>query len=706
MNLRHKNSLLLGVVVTLSLAGSGLFMHYRFENGLRKSIYSSVDMVAMSAAVTISNYLDSAIRDAKAIETTLPLYQLRTGHIGPVEKYLKTMAETFRNFRNGLFILDAKGNLVVDWPPHPQKRGRNFAFRPYFQRTRDLGRGIIGTPYRSAQTGQPVLTFTRYLQDQEGNFLGVLGCSAQLLDDKGLGALQQRRLGQSGYVYVFDVSRKILLHPDESRILSDDVPLGVNPLFDQAVAGLEGVGETTNSQGIPMLLAVRRVPGSTWIVGAQEPRNEAFSKVHFAEMETFASSLACALLAAQFGWWAVGRLLRPLHELEEVVEHLPLPDEGDELDGVAEGLALNELVSLQQNSELGGLARLIRALYIKLAEALIATRQSNVELQGAQDDLTQSLDASWQLTEQLEANHRVLTEQTTALEEANRQLKATQSQMLQQEKMASIGQLAAGVAHEINNPMGFITSNLNTLGKYLEKLQTFDQQQATQLTELLNEEQKGAYQQQRRKAKVDRVFEDIPELLDESLDGARRVRDIVQNLKTFSRVDQAATCEANLNDCIDSTLKIVWNEIKYKAEVKKEFGDLPLLKCHPQQLNQVFMNVLVNAAHAINDRGEISISTRQEQEEVVVAISDNGCGIPAEVKDRIFEPFFTTKAVGKGTGLGMSIAYEIIQTHGGQIEIDSQVGVGTTFTIRFPLQGLDQVETEAADEVTHGVSNG
>jgi len=694
MNLRHKTSLLLGVVVSLALTISGFCMHFLYEKALRASVYSSVDMVAQSTAATIANYLDSGFREARAIAVTLPLDALKNNHPAALERQLRMMAESFPNFRNGLFILNAQGDLLVDWPPHPEKRGRNFAFRPYFKRTREARHGVIGEPYRSARTGQPVLTFTAYLQDRQGNFLGVLGCSAQLLDPAGLGALRQKRLGQSGYIYVFDISRKIILHPDEKRILVSDVPLGANPMFDRAIAGVDAVGETVNSRGIPMLLALRKVAGSTWIVGAQEPRDEALSHINRIELRIALAGLACALLAAIIGWIAVGRLMRPLRDLENIVEHLQLPAE-DDTDDTDKGRNPGRLLPLQKNPDIGGLARVIYALYMELSEALVDSRKANNELQSAQSDLTQALDASWQLTEQLESNHRILSEQAAALEEANRQLKDTQSQMLQQEKMASIGQLAAGVAHEINNPMGFVTSNLNTLGKYLAKLRTADKEQTALLADLMDAEQAEAYLRQRRKSKVDMVFEDIPELLDESLDGAKRVRDIVQNLKTFSRVDQAEESEVNINDCLDSTLKIVWNEIKYKAEVKKEFGELPLLKCHPQQLNQVFMNILVNAAHAIEERGEIRIRTWCEQQQVKVAISDNGCGIPDEVRERIFEPFFTTKEVGKGTGLGMSIAYEIIQKHGGRIEIDSRVGEGTTFTIILPLD-----ETAVDDSAT------
>ncbi len=271
------------------------------------------------------------------------------------------------------------------------------------------------------------------------------------------------------------------------------------------------------------------------------------------------------------------------------------------------------------------------------------------------------------------------------LESAYNHLKLVQMQAVQQEKMASVGQLAAGVAHEINNPMGFISSNLSSLAKYINKLKTFE---AT-LVELTGNSGNAALVDEiaktRKSMKIDFIMEDMESLLAESLDGAERVRRIVQDLKSFSHVDEAELKPVSLNDSLDTTLNMVRNEIKYVAEVVKEYGDLPQVTCRPQQLNQVFMNLLVNAAHAIEGHGTITVRTWQEGETVLIAISDTGKGIDPDHLNRIFEPFFTTKEVGKGTGLGLSICYDIIHKHDGEILVDSTVGSGTTFTVRLPL---------------------
>jgi two-component system NtrC family sensor kinase len=279
----------------------------------------------------------------------------------------------------------------------------------------------------------------------------------------------------------------------------------------------------------------------------------------------------------------------------------------------------------------------------------------------------------------------VIKQFTGELEKAYSDLKSTQAKVVQQEKMASIGQLAAGVAHEINNPMGFISSNLGTLGKYLERLNDFIQAQA-ELIEMVTDEGASAGLREKRKAlKLDYIMEDGRELIKESQDGAERVRTIVKNLKSFSRVDEAECKHADINECIVSTINIVWNELKYKASLIKELGDIPLTKCYPQQINQVIMNLLVNAAHAIEKSGEITVRTWYENGSINASVTDTGCGMPPEVVNRIFEPFYTTKEVGKGTGLGLSITYDIIKAHKGDITVDSEPGKGTTFTVQLPV---------------------
>ncbi|MDR9502608.1 MAG: ATP-binding protein [Desulfurivibrionaceae bacterium] len=289
---------------------------------------------------------------------------------------------------------------------------------------------------------------------------------------------------------------------------------------------------------------------------------------------------------------------------------------------------------------------------------------------------------------------RLLEEKNRETHQALHELKATQSQMLQSEKMATVGQLAAGVAHEINNPTGFVTSNLNSLAKYQAKIGEFLalQDQCLQTCCPAAAEVK-AVAEQRRKLKIDFILADIIDLLSESLDGVARVKKIVMNLKNFSRVDQAQRSKAQINSCLEETINIVWHELKYKCTLHKEYGALPAISCFPQQLNQVFMNLLVNAGQAMTEPGIITIRTWSGDDSISIAISDTGGGIAPDNISHVFEPFYTTKEVGKGTGLGLSIVYDIItNNHHGTIAVASEVGTGTTFTMTLPVT-LEQDET-------------
>ena len=282
----------------------------------------------------------------------------------------------------------------------------------------------------------------------------------------------------------------------------------------------------------------------------------------------------------------------------------------------------------------------------------------------------------------------------------NAKLSATQDKLVQSEKLASIGQLAAGVAHEINNPIGYIFSNFGTLERYLVHL--FQMLSAYEEAErhLIDTPHGQQLKKLREQIELDYLKDDIPNLMQESREGITRVRKIVSDLKDLSRVGASQEWVwANLHRGIESTLNIVNNEIKYKADVIKAFGDIPDVECLPSEINQVVMNLLINAAHAITaERGTITIRTGHEgegeQEQVWVEVEDNGSGISKENLSKVFDPFFTTKPVGKGTGLGLSLSYGIVQKHNGHIEVRSELGQGTCFRISLPVRH-HSMETQA-----------
>ena len=288
---------------------------------------------------------------------------------------------------------------------------------------------------------------------------------------------------------------------------------------------------------------------------------------------------------------------------------------------------------------------------------------------------------------QRELQHQLLLlnsqlEERVAFEVRKNQEK--QQALMQREKMASLGQLAAGVAHEINNPMGFITSNLGVLADYFDKIVRLDQFQRERCGAELSPQTRELVSTRRRSLAIENILADGVDLINESLEGAERVTRIVKDLKSFSRVDELEYDRAALQECLESALNLCNNELHRVATIRKEYQPLPMILCHPAQLNQVFLNLLVNAGEAINPPGEIVLRSWCDGGSVYASVRDTGRGIPPEVVPRIFEPFFTTKEVGQGTGLGLSIAYEIIATHKGELTVESVVGVGTTFTVKLP----------------------
>ncbi len=294
-----------------------------------------------------------------------------------------------------------------------------------------------------------------------------------------------------------------------------------------------------------------------------------------------------------------------------------------------------------------------------------------------------------------------LSTKAVALDAQNKILQDAQSQLSQSEKMASLGQLAAGVAHEINNPVGYIASNMATMAGYvadlmklLDAYQALESKVAVDAPELI--------QLEALKQKIDFAYlkNDIRDLIDECDEGVARVRSIVQDLKGFAHKGTSDWQHEDIHEALESTLNVVRNEIKYKAEIVKEYGDLPLVQCLPSELKQVWMNLLVNAAHAIEDHGMIYIRTGVENESNVwIEIEDTGAGIKAEHQANIFSPFFTTKPVGQGTGLGLSISHGIIKKHHGEISVESELGRGTRFRITLPVNHVDSSKQEAVDTI-------
>jgi two-component system NtrC family sensor kinase len=299
------------------------------------------------------------------------------------------------------------------------------------------------------------------------------------------------------------------------------------------------------------------------------------------------------------------------------------------------------------------------------------------------------IDSFNRMARSISTTQKQLEQKLEELGKANDEIRDTQTHLVHAAKMASLGQLVAGVAHELNNPIGFIYSNMAHLRDYVDKLK-----------KVLDVAEKNPEQLNKIKEQVEfsYIIEDLPRIVESVEDGARRTRDIVIGLRNFSRLDEAQLKRVNIHEGIDNTVTLLAGELKNRIKVHKKFGKLPEVKCYASQLNQVFMNIITNAAQAIEGNGDIWIKTEKEADWAVISIRDNGKGIPDEVVDKIFDPFFTTKPIGQGTGLGLSLTYGIVQRHGGQIQVLTKMGEGTEFVIRIPIDGppdSDVVQLEA-----------
>ncbi len=359
-----------------------------------------------------------------------------------------------------------------------------------------------------------------------------------------------------------------------------------------------------------------------------------------------------------------------------------------QLDNAAASVAkgnLNFWLDIDSKDEIGRLASTFMQMAKTLKEYKFRTEEQAYKLLNQQKELQKANEELLKKSEDLELQKFNIEEKNKELTEALNNLKITQNQLIQSEKLASLGQLTAGIAHEINNPLNFVLSNIAPLRRDLYDLLELIKKYDETIQYLCKKEKINELEIFKAEIDYNYLINEIENLLDGMDEGAKRTADIVKGLRNFSRMDEGVKKLTDINAGIESTLVMLKNEIKGRIEVELNLGEIPKIMCYSGKINQVFLNLLSNAKDAIKDKGKITIKTYNDNENVYISIKDNGIGIKEEIKNKIFEPFFTTKEVGKGTGLGLSITYGIIQDHNGKIEVFSKEEEGTEFLISLPI---------------------
>ena len=485
--------------------------------------------------------------------------------------------------------------------------------------------------------------------------------------------LKERSLG-SGYAFLFGrdqntiIGHKYRRNRKYASLDEREVPVAVDNYGKRLVEdlGLTGLRKAVEEQRpyfeYEYPPGTRKISGLSmlnheyfsWVVGVGINDDDIFAPVRQLKMILISAASFTIVLVVFLTFAIARRITIPLNKLNESAK-------------VIAGGDLSQRVALSGRDEISQLSR----SFNEMAGSLEQRSQELLEL-------------NRRLEEKVKERTRELEAANQQMERAYHELKETQFQLVQSEKMASLGQLVAGIAHEIKNPLNFIYGNTEFLKQYVEQLRGLVALYESRA--VLSEADRAEVS--RFKDQVNYAFlqEDLETLIHNFEEGAKRIHAIISDLRTFSRMESDDFRAVNLHESIDLALGLLQNEYRGRIEIIKDYGTLPSVECHPGRLNQVFMNLLLNACQAIRGEGTIRIQTEQAGDTVIIRIRDDGEGIePAEL-DKIFEPFFTTKPVGKGTGLGLSVSYAIIQQHRGSIEVSSDVGMGTEFTIRLPIK--------------------
>ncbi|MBW8039008.1 MAG: HAMP domain-containing protein [Planctomycetes bacterium] len=677
MKIANKINLSFSIVVVI-LVGIASFTFYTIaKTNLEKAIYAHLSTTAQSRANHIETHLEGVkarleiLTESNLIEDTVK----KIIHNGPDSKEsLQNLDLILRDFAKAekeayeLFILNPDGKIIAS--TDERHIGADESGEAHFLGGKDE---VYIRDAHYSESEEPEYSISAPIRDDyTKELLGILVGEIRMTYLNEI-TTDRTGLGKTGEIYIVN-KYGYMITPSrfkedtflKQKVDTENCRMSVAK-YPQTHTGHGSVDIFQDYRGVMVLGAHEDIPEMQWSLLAEIDEKEALAPL--AVMKLIFIIIFCTIPAVI---WTVGSLLSriitaPIHKLHKGTEII---GEGN----------LDYKVGTDTKDEIGQLARAFDMMTSDLKGSTTSIDNLNKEIaerKQAEDTLRSTYEE---------------------LENANHGLKEMQSQMVQSEKLASIGQLAAGVAHEMNTPIGFVASNFQTLESYVDKIKKLlgmygeltNEIDTLGKSELLNKA--TAIGKSREDMKIDFVLEDIQELFDDSKEGLDRVTDIIQTLRDFSRIDRSGSLEKyDLNEGIKATLIVAQNEIKYDADVKTEFSELPRILCHSDQINQVLLNILVNAVQAINSRqregmGAITIKTYAADSEVICEISDDGPGIDPDTLSKIFDPFFTTKSAGEGTGLGLSVSYDIIvHKHDGKLLAESTVDKGTKFTIKLPI---------------------
>lgn len=604
------------------------------EQMLRTSVFSGLDALARTSAAHLAVFVSASMRDAKIAAEGLPVQRLATLDAGKadgeLDAYLEKMSKNMPRFDNGMFLLDKEGRFITDYPPHPELRGHSFAYRDYFKRAASTLQPVMGEPYVSMRTKRPVQTFAIPILDSNRNLLAVLACSIDLLGAEGLSGIVLQKIGRTGYIYTFDrASRLMITHPDSDRVLKRDVAPGVNKLLDAAVDGYEGIGETVNSRGIPMFMSVHAVPGSSWLIAAQQPRDEVLAPMRAVRELGLAILIVIVLLAVTLSNLIAGYITRSLLRLHMAALSISKDLSVADIRHPISETSLNLLKSIENKDELGDLTSAFQELVEQLDSKICSLHQA-VEL----------------------TKHALHFEQLAHTQQTR---------------------LIAMISHEFRNPLAIIKSQMQLA-----------QREALVLPESHRRIKDTVVH---RLGAIERATNRLEVLFEQWLDNDRL------NAGDLCVAGKEIFLDEWLAKVVSSSASSITGgrEISVQNTVESIWADDALLRAAILNLLDN-ANKYSPAGTPIEVSVKLSDTSGSGQEgaarEVEISIANQGEGIHPSIRDKIFERYFRGHhgLQIEGRGLGLYFVRRVAELHGGHVAVNCPKGGGTIFTISIPKE--------------------